>query len=357
MSFSFSFNPPFGSSAASASTPNLTSPAAPANTPAPSSTPAVPPGTELFMSVVAQAGFVVNGTSASFEELRVADYLKAYGAIGRPPQPVPQEPAAATARSALGLPPLFTPVPVPLSASVTPSNSGGLGQAAPTSPSAEAQIQNLAQLPVAQAFAPVPVSTTGTLGESFQHISAQGQYSFFSPEELRCHAYATGNKSAPPGLAISTTATTSLLSPLPVSASPGPGILPTAASSEPAFKFANDAPRTAFATSSTASGTPDYMMSICAGQNYDKHSFEELRVAYLLAGRELSSLELGSTIVAPGMPIPPMQPVAPTPTQGSSIFGGGSGGTGGAAATFGGTTTGGGLFGRPRGDTFSLTGA
>jgi len=210
-----------------------------------------------------------------------------------------------------------------------------------------------------------------------------GSTDLHSSKELRCHAYATGNKTAPPGLAISTTATTSLLSPLPVSAAPGPGIMPTAASSEPAFKFANDAPRTAFGTSSTTSGTPDYMMSICAGQNYDKHSFEvsvlpsslpslarslenrlilahiiqELRVAYLLAGRELSSLELGSTIVAPGMPIPPVQPVAPTPTQGSSIFGGGSSGTGSAAPTFGGASTGGGIFGRPRGDTFSLTGA
>ncbi len=43
------------------------------------------------------------------KELRVADYLKAYTATGRPPVPPPVLPANAAARAALHLPPLFAP--------------------------------------------------------------------------------------------------------------------------------------------------------------------------------------------------------------------------------------------------------
>ena len=43
------------------------------------------------------------------QELRIADYIKAYMTTGRPPAPVPQEPADPTARASLELPPLFQP--------------------------------------------------------------------------------------------------------------------------------------------------------------------------------------------------------------------------------------------------------
>lgn len=43
------------------------------------------------------------------QELRIADYIKAYMATGQPPAPVPQEPADPTARASLELPLLFQP--------------------------------------------------------------------------------------------------------------------------------------------------------------------------------------------------------------------------------------------------------
>jgi hypothetical protein len=43
------------------------------------------------------------------QELRIADYIKAYTTTGRPPAPVPQEPADPTARASLELPLLFQP--------------------------------------------------------------------------------------------------------------------------------------------------------------------------------------------------------------------------------------------------------
>jgi len=43
------------------------------------------------------------------QELRIADYIKAYMTTGRPPAPVPQEPVDPAARTGLGLPLLFQP--------------------------------------------------------------------------------------------------------------------------------------------------------------------------------------------------------------------------------------------------------
>ena len=43
------------------------------------------------------------------QEVRIADYIKAYMTAGRPPAPVPQEPVDPTARTSLGLPLLFQP--------------------------------------------------------------------------------------------------------------------------------------------------------------------------------------------------------------------------------------------------------
>lgn len=46
---------------------------------------------------------------AVLQEIRVADYLKAYTTTGQPPAPVPAIPTSAAARAALNLPPLFEP--------------------------------------------------------------------------------------------------------------------------------------------------------------------------------------------------------------------------------------------------------
>ncbi|KIJ15638.1 hypothetical protein PAXINDRAFT_99491 [Paxillus involutus ATCC 200175] len=118
-------------------------------------------------------------------------------------------------------------------------------------------------------------------------------------QELRHYAYLAGNKMSP------SNSTTS-------GAMTGPGqghVHPF---------YANDSSGTAYTTSSALSGTPDYFLSISASPKFDKHSFEELRIACLFAGKEVGSSEIPTRGGVPAQP-------APT------------------------------LFGRPRGDGFSST--
>ncbi|KIO13950.1 hypothetical protein M404DRAFT_992201 [Pisolithus tinctorius Marx 270] len=112
-------------------------------------------GQELFMSI----GVSLTRTpDISFEEQRIQDYLQAYIATNRPPAPCPQVPAAPTARSAMGLPPLFVPVAVPTTYDTSATRLP-------------------ADLPAIHAFEPFK-----SVDESFQCISAQPLYSHFSHE-------------------------------------------------------------------------------------------------------------------------------------------------------------------------------
>ncbi|KIM63923.1 hypothetical protein SCLCIDRAFT_15402 [Scleroderma citrinum Foug A] len=176
---------------------------------------------------------------SSFEEIRTQDYLNAYIATGRPPVPCPPTPEDLAARAALGLPPLFTPLAAP--------NTEGVTNGVSRTP---------ADLPQIHAFDPFK-----SMGESYQCISAQPLYSHFSHEELRHHAYRSGNKTAP---------------------------TPTSnASTAPTFPFyANDSPSTAYMTSTVTPGSPELFMSITASPPHDKQSFEELRVEYLTAPKQ-----------------------------------------------------------------------
>lgn len=172
----------------------------------------------------------------SFEEQRIQDYLQAYIATNRPPAPCPQVPAAPTARSAMGLPPLFVPVAVPTTYDTSATRLP-------------------ADLPAIHAFEPFK-----SVDESFQCISAQPLYSHFSHEELRCNAYAAGNKVAPPStLAAPSTRTSGF--------------------------YANDSPATAYLTTTINPGSPEFFMSITAAPAYEKRSFEELRIEYLSSPR------------------------------------------------------------------------
>ncbi|KAG2740396.1 hypothetical protein P692DRAFT_201872454 [Suillus brevipes Sb2] len=63
---------------------------------------------EMFMSTVQKPP----EPEQSFEEMRVKDYIKTYTATGRPPAPVPDLPDSPNARHALGLPSLFSPIPI-----------------------------------------------------------------------------------------------------------------------------------------------------------------------------------------------------------------------------------------------------
>lgn len=100
------------------------------------------------------------------QEVRIEDYIKAYQATGRPPVPVPQEPADELARKALNLPPLFKPYSVPS----TSSSSVALVSTAQ-------RITDPTQLPPAQEF-----RLRSTDSEKYHDISCMTEYEFFSHE-------------------------------------------------------------------------------------------------------------------------------------------------------------------------------
>ncbi|KAH7883358.1 hypothetical protein F5I97DRAFT_1832100 [Phlebopus sp. FC_14] len=215
----------------------------------------------FFMSVGVS---LIPAPEQSFEEIRIQDYIKSYTTTGQRPPPCPQSPDTPSARAALGLPPLFVPTAIPNDATgISPSRSGHNSST----------IRNPSDLPTHPIFQP----TKDILGEVFQSISAQTQFSWFSHEELRHYAYRAGNITAPPS------------SSMPSSLTEGIN------GSQSKFPFyANDSSATAFLTSTAIPGPPDYMMCISASPRFDKHSFEELRIAHLLAGKELGSSEIPS---------------------------------------------------------------
>jgi hypothetical protein len=101
------------------------------------------------------------------QELRVKDYIKAYTATGRPPAPVPDLPNTPNARHALGLPPMFSPISIESTPSI--SSTGTVAEKAITNPS---------DLPTIQVFQ----ATKSPIEGQFQSITAQPTFSFFSYE-------------------------------------------------------------------------------------------------------------------------------------------------------------------------------
>jgi len=207
-----------------------------------------------FMSIVAAQG----PESKSFEELRIDDYLKAYQSTGRPPQPCPQQPEDESQRTSLNLPPLFKPRPIRNSTLVTTTTSllpfgtaNRTGNSTDVQLDLAARITNPAELPTAQEFRLLSAN-----GEKYHCISCMPEYTNFSQEELRYHAYLAGNIRPPASVVM-----------------------------DPFVQLVKDTPE----------ATPlveDQFQSISAQSQYDKHSYEELRVAFLLYGREMTSAEL-----------------------------------------------------------------
>ncbi|KIJ66095.1 hypothetical protein HYDPIDRAFT_110250 [Hydnomerulius pinastri MD-312] len=230
---------------------------------------------QFFMSVGISATPIPD---QSFEELRVQDYLKTYMTTGQPPTPCPQSPDTPNAREALGLPPLFVPVAIPTA--FEPNTNHATSSFGSTS---GAVIRLPTELPPNHAFQ----ATKSPIGEFFQSISAQTLYSHFSHEELRHHAYLAGNTVAPTGTEV--VSATANMSSAPV---------------EVHQFFARDSSATAYMTASAMPGTPDYFMSISTSSKFDKHSFEELRIAYLLAGKEVGSSEIPMRGGLPAQPAP-----------------------------------------------------
>ncbi|KAI0327904.1 hypothetical protein GY45DRAFT_1256024 [Cubamyces sp. BRFM 1775] len=193
----------------------------------------------------------------SFEERRYFDYLTSYRATGRPPPPCPPTPTDATQRTALGLPPLFEPFSE-LESTTTLNGVGSSSSSAaatvPTPPPATAQPNFLAQASVPLK---VPDSTTG-MDCFLQAIVAQPEYAKFSFEELRAEAYKAGKKYA------------DVPRPPPATLQVAP-LLPA---------------------QSVSQGPPDSLQSVNSMPPYDQHSFEELRLAFVRAGRPLTSPEI-----------------------------------------------------------------
>ncbi|KAG6828302.1 hypothetical protein H0H92_008467 [Tricholoma furcatifolium] len=171
---------------------------------------------------------------SNFEELRVQDYLHAYTTTGRPPQPCPPLPADPAARIAAGLPPIFVPL----------------------SESDFVAIKHPNELPNAQEFSPTPTEQDTA---SLQSISAMPAFQFFSHDELRIYAYMAGN----------------ILSPPPIAMSP----------------FTANVTAPAAPPHTTAPGA-EQLLALTTQPAYSAHSFEELRIAYLQSGREVSSAEI-----------------------------------------------------------------
>ncbi|TFK71070.1 hypothetical protein BDN72DRAFT_838168 [Pluteus cervinus] len=170
----------------------------------------------------------------SFEELRMEDYLTAYQATGRPPQPCPEQPTDDAQRRALGLPPVFQPFP-------------------------ENELTfSIQELQAAQPFSPAIEGD-----ETYHSISCTPGYKGYSFEELRTYAYLKGFKSPPTAVPMDPfTLTTS-----------------TSDSKPPS-------------TTNLLFSSNEQFQSIVIQPQFSQHSPEELRVAYLRLGRELNSEDI-----------------------------------------------------------------
>ncbi|KAI0351947.1 hypothetical protein OH77DRAFT_1428969 [Trametes cingulata] len=205
----------------------------------------IPGGRIVYMNVPANRG----DKDESFEERRYLDYLHAYQTTGRPPPPCPPAPTDPKQRAALGLPPLFEPLVegAPLVNGVATTSSS------PVVPGPVAAPNFLAQ-----AFVPTKIQEYGS-DTHFHSIVAQQEYSKYSFEELRLEAYKAGKKyvNVPPP---------------PPPQVQRPSLLP--------------------APSISSSVPSDSLLSINSMPPYDQHSFEELRLAFMRAGRPLTSPEI-----------------------------------------------------------------
>ncbi|KAK0200741.1 hypothetical protein DFS33DRAFT_1072729 [Desarmillaria ectypa] len=207
--------------------------------------------TDLYMCIAAAIQDGPQGKS--FEEVRIDDYLKAYSTTGQPPVPCPQIPTALHERTTLGLPPLFEPQRLPK--------------------------QKQAELPDFHVWEQTRVSE-----ENFQSIVAAPRYVGYSPEELRWQAYEKGNKSTVPSMQSTLPSIQSSLLPT----------LPLIQSTVAPIQSAH-----------VPDANGEILASITAQNTYSQHSFEELRVAYLLAGKEMRSTEIINASAAPVVPTRP----------------------------------------------------
>ncbi|RDB20633.1 hypothetical protein Hypma_012320 [Hypsizygus marmoreus] len=212
---------------------------------------------------------VLDPPGKSFEELRIDDYLHAYRTTGRPPQPFVAHthphrafkpyPEKSILQKLHPPTPLHTPtisvsVPVPPPAIPVPSR--------PANPAA---------LPDAQNF-----FTTTFDGEISHCICSIPTFASFSPEELRYYAYLKGHRTPPRSVQLA------------------PFVPSTPLTNSTTIMF--NRPGTDTPASS------DIMMSVSAKPEFAGHSVEELRLAYMQTGKELTSSEVFALSPPPSRP-------------------------------------------------------
>jgi len=227
---------------------------------------------EVYMGIPAVRG----EKEESYEENRMADYLKAYQATGRPPQPCPQQPTAPSERIALGLPPLFEPYVETPGAAVTPvaSTSTAPTITAPTHSESTITptVTDIKDVPSVQVFQPSAIRVSETRTMCYHHnIVCQPEYAHFSTEELRWQAYRIGKKTAPEA----------------ITANPSLNYVPTTSESS-----TNGVTRIGAQVAFPTASSDESLQSITSVPAYSMHSFEELRVAYMKLGREVNSDEI-----------------------------------------------------------------
>ncbi|KAF5354730.1 hypothetical protein D9756_005776 [Leucocoprinus leucothites] len=194
----------------------------------PTSPPPPPTMTTTPLAYASISQALIENGGKSFEEVRLDDYIQSYTRTGRAPQPVAQVPASDKERAVLGLPLLFKPI-----SEYDPILAGrpketSNGGLPPTS-IPNGRKPNPGDIPQTQDFKGERVA-----GEMFYTICCSEPYTSFSPEELRYYAYQRGQKQPP----------------------------------------------------------SDDLQSITTKPEFAQHSFEELRMVYLLSGQELTSAEI-----------------------------------------------------------------
>lgn len=244
----------------------------------------------------------------SSQEVRIEDYIRAYQATGRPPPPCPQEPSDETQRKLLNLPPLFKPhTPSSTSASDPPMDGAGVNLG----------ILNPSELPHAQEF-----RLYSNAGEKYHCISTMPEFTNFCQEvrvfacfpvlgtrhkrvfllqELRYYAYLSGNKQ----------------SPIPITMDPFVQT-PGKQAATPPVAPAEESLQCIVAQPAYEKHSPEVCSQpFCAGLYISTNAaplqpLQELRIAYLLYRRELTSAEL-IQLQNPSPSIPSTATIAPPP--------------------------------------------
>ncbi|KAF7433503.1 hypothetical protein PC9H_005459 [Pleurotus ostreatus] len=202
---------------------------------------------------------------ASFEEVRVQDYLLSYSTTGRPPAPCPQEPKDEAARAAMGLPPLFKPYRVERGS--------------------EEEEENVSEAPHPQVLTPVVND-----GETYYSLTMQKKYAKWSFEVRLPVATHSPLRELEPELRVQACLKGSghLYIPPTTSATPTPPVCAT-----PMAPLV----RSQSAIGSVASPKPvidprERYENISTWPGYEEHSPEEHRISFMLSGKEMKSNEI-----------------------------------------------------------------